>query len=284
MYIKGLKFRYINYACYEIVLPNGKVIVVDPCIVMKTPMPGETECRKIDFKREDFTGADYIILSHTHPDHTLEVGYLAEKYQSKVIVGAMSSYALAEAYDINMDQVYPCFPNEKFEMEDFTIEVFRGKHTFTRKKSTIGDRLQHRQMEEYSEAAHLASIWGSMEYCDYVITTKENLRIFICGGQPQWFYFTNVDEIVKTKAPNIVLRQSSSKYTPEEFGRHMDHFGPQLVMPLHQDGIERASGMKKEEYFGRANQELERIGSQTRILDPVPLKWYSIGMSIEMEE
>lgn len=32
MYIQGLKIRYINYACYEIVLPNGKVIVVDPCI------------------------------------------------------------------------------------------------------------------------------------------------------------------------------------------------------------------------------------------------------------
>ena len=32
MNINGFKIRWINYACYEIVLPNGKVIVVDPCI------------------------------------------------------------------------------------------------------------------------------------------------------------------------------------------------------------------------------------------------------------
>ena len=36
MFINGLKFRYVNYACYEIVLPNGKVIVVDPCIDRKS--------------------------------------------------------------------------------------------------------------------------------------------------------------------------------------------------------------------------------------------------------
>ena len=106
------------------------------------------------------------------------------------------------------------------------------------------------------------------------------MRIFICGGQPQWFYFTNVDEIVKTKAPNIVIRQSSTKYSPEEFGRHMDTFGPQLVLPLHQDGIERSIGMKQEEYFGRANAELERIHSQTRVLNPVPLKWYAVSMAV----
>ncbi len=283
MYIQGLKIRYINYACYEIILPNGKVIVVDPCIDMGHKMPGDVERKPLDFKSDDFTGADYILISHTHGDHTMEVGHLAKKFNSKIIVGALSALSLAEEYDLNTDQIYPCFPNEKFVMEDITVEVFRGKHTFNRKAPTIGERLSQPMVHEVSKAAQMAGIYGSMEYCDYLITTKENVRLFICGGQPQWFYFTNVDEIVKAKSPNIVIRQSSSKYTPEEYGRHMDQFGPQLVLPLHQDGIERSIGMSKEEYFGRANQELERIGSQTRILDPEPLKWYNIGMSVTEE-
>lgn len=284
MFINGLKFRYVNYACYEIVLPNGKVIVVDPCIDMG-PMPGEKEHLAPDFKKEEFTGADYIILSHTHADHTLEVGYLAKKYNSKIIVGAMSALSLAEAYDLNTDQVYPCFPNEKFIMEDFTIEVFRGKHTFNRRGPTLGERLKNPASFEKTPAEQLASIYGSMEYCDFMITTKENVRIFICGGQPQRFYFTNADEIVKEKAPNIVIRQSSSKYTPEEFGRHMDQFGPQLVLPLHQDGLARSpiGDLTPQGWFDKANAELERIGSQTRILNPVPARWYTVGMSITEE-
>lgn len=284
MFINGLKFRYVNYACYEIVLPNGKVIVVDPCIDMG-PMPGHPEQPAPDFKREDFTGADYIIVSHTHGDHTLDLGYLAKKYNSKIIVGAMSALSLAETYDLNTDQVYPCFPNEKFILEDFTIEVFRGKHTFNRRGNTIGERMKNPNRSEKTPAAQLAGIYGSMEYCDYLITTKENVRIFICGGQPQWFYFTNVDEIMKEKAPNIVIRQSSSKYTPEEFGRHMDQFGPQLVLPLHQDGLGRSpiGDLTPQGWFDKANEELERIGSQTRILNPIPAKWYTVGMSITEE-
>ena len=42
MLIPGIEFRYINYCCYEIVLPNGKEIVIDPCIDFK----GESSLKK----------------------------------------------------------------------------------------------------------------------------------------------------------------------------------------------------------------------------------------------
>ncbi len=282
MKINGLRFRYVNYACYEVILPNGKVIVVDPCIDMGDKLPQEYRRKDVSFKNSDFTGADYIIISHTHEDHTLEVGYLAKKYKSKIIVGAMSALSFAEAYDLNTDQVYPCFPNEYFIFEDFKIEVFRGKHTFNRAGQTIGQRINNPMHERENEYERLASIYGSIEYCDYLITTNENVRIFICGGQPQWFYFTNVDDIVREKAPNIVIRQSSSKYTPEEFGRHMGFFGPQLVLPLHQDGLTRSPiDCTVDEWFERANSELKRINSSTRILNPEPFRWYTVYMGVQ---
>ncbi len=279
MNLQGLKFRYINYACYEIVLPNGKVIVIDPCILMPN-----VKDPSIWFKKEDFTGADYILLSHTHLDHTMEVGYLADKFTSKVIVPALSSFSLTESIDLITDQVYPVFPNEKFIFEDFKLEVYRGKHTFSRKGGRMSERISHPINPNGNAAEKLTNLYGSMEYCDYMITTKENVRIFICGGQPQWFYFTNADEIVKEKAPNIIIRQSSSKYTPEEYGRHMASYGAQLILPLHQDGLSRSPiDCTPEYWFERANKELEKIGAVTRILNPIPFQWYVVSMSIIKE-
>ena len=152
MYIQGLKIRYINYACYEIVLTNGKVIVVDPCIDIGYSISGDVEREPLNFKNVDFTGADYILISHTHIDHTMEIGYLAKKFKSKIVVGAMSALSLAESYNLNTDQIYPCYPNEKFIMEDITVEVFRGKHTFNRKEPTIGEILSQPMFHCYGSA------------------------------------------------------------------------------------------------------------------------------------
>ena len=280
MSINGFKFRYINLACYEIILPNGKVIVVDPCIDMPEGDIVHSET-PIDFKKEDFIGADYIIVSHTHGDHTLELGYLTKKFNSKVIVGALSAFNLAAAYDLSTNQVYPCFPNEKYVMEDFIVEVFRGQHVFGGKRNGLATRIAKGHPFAINEYDQRSWLIGSMEYCDYLITTKENIRIFICGG-----LFTNVDEIVKKYAPNIVLRQSHQylNYTPEEYGRQMGFFGAQLCMPLHQDELNRSPiECTPDQWFERANAELQRIGSSTQILNPKPLKWYKVSMSVTEE-
>lgn len=120
MNLETLKLRWINYACYEIVLPNKKTIIVDPCIDFE---------KKASFTYEDFTGCDYILLSHTHYDHTMEVGKLCNKFKPKVIAGELSAYALCEFFDIDFDSVFPVSPNEEFVFDDFKLEVFRGKHT-----------------------------------------------------------------------------------------------------------------------------------------------------------
>ena len=60
----------------------------------------------------------------------------------------------------------------------------------------------------------------------------------------------------------------------------MDQFHPQLVLPLHQDGIERKTNMKIQDYVDRANVEFEKLNSSTRMLNPIKYKWYEISMNV----
>ena len=271
----NLKLRWINYAGYELVLPNGKVIVIDPCIDIYN---------KIDsFTPEDYTGADYIILSHTHYDHTKDISYLEKKYNSKVIVGALSAKALATYFDIDIDHLYPVFPQEKYEFEDFTLHCFRAKHTFFNSlNNTLNGMMERTNSEDYLfPKEHIeCDMFGSIEYMDYMITTKENYRIFISGGGAHWQTYTNIYQTMKDFRPNLLFRQSSSKYTPEQYGQMADDFGAQFVFPLHQDGILKKMPISIEEYMSRANSELAKIGSFTRVINPIQFKWYSIETSV----
>ncbi|MBR0138206.1 MAG: MBL fold metallo-hydrolase [Erysipelotrichaceae bacterium] len=277
MKTKGIRIRYVNYACYEIVLPNGKVIVVDPSI--------DYTNKTTEFTRDDFTGADYILLSHTHYDHDSDLPYLAEKFDSKVFVGAMSCYGELQYSDIPFDNIYPVYPGEVYEMQDFTLEVFRGKHTFLGKQNRMSLIEPKESLNDYFPKNHKQSdIFGGIEYMDYMITTKENTRIFINGGGPNWMFYNNIFTTMKEKSPNIVFRQSSSKYTPEVFAQTVDQFHAQLVFPLHQDGVARKTDFTIKEYVERANAEFDRIGSNTRMINPVPFKWYTISFCVEEED
>lgn len=271
-----IKIRYINYACYEIILPNGKEIVIDPCV--------DYTDKTIAFTRDDFKGADYILLSHTHYDHDKDLPYLAKKFNSKVFVGAMSAMSELRYSDIIFDNIYPVYPGEVYELPDFTLEVFRGKHTFLGSENYMSNR-EGKKLNDYFPENHNASdVLGGIEYMDYLITTKENTRIFINGGGPNWMFHNNIFTSMKQKSPNIVFRQSSSKYTPEQFAQTVNEFHPQLVFPLHQDGVARKTNFTINEYTQRVNAELERIGSSTRMINPTPFKWVNVYFTVEEED
>ena len=63
----SLKIRAFNVGgAFEIKLPNGKIVLIDPFFTSNQFEGG--------FTREDVTGADYILLTHSHYDHDIDVG------------------------------------------------------------------------------------------------------------------------------------------------------------------------------------------------------------------
>ena len=68
MRTESVKIRWITTCCFEVVLPNGKVILFDPWTGKSEGYPDFTV--ETGMTAADFTGADYIILTHAHFDHT----------------------------------------------------------------------------------------------------------------------------------------------------------------------------------------------------------------------
>lgn len=113
MNLSGLKMRWINYAGYEIVLPNGKVVLIDPSLSMNL-----AEEEREQLAEKFYTnGCDYIIISHIHMDHINDIPTLLKKYNPKIFVGATSAYWLMQLYNISRDNIYPVFPNEVYELD-----------------------------------------------------------------------------------------------------------------------------------------------------------------------
>ena len=72
----GIRIRWLGTACFEICLPSGEVIIIDPYL---------DEAINSAVRSRDIERADLICVSHGHFDHILDVGRLANRLGSKVI-------------------------------------------------------------------------------------------------------------------------------------------------------------------------------------------------------
>ena len=66
--------RWINDACYEIRLPDGREVLIDPYI-------DESPNHVLHMDAE---GADYVLISHTHFDHVLSLGTIVERFEPQI--------------------------------------------------------------------------------------------------------------------------------------------------------------------------------------------------------
>jgi len=267
MYTDGIKIRWITDACYEMILPNGKVIVTDP----------DTNYAGLKgFSVKDFSGADYILCTHTHFDHISDIGELAEKYHSKIFVGTMGAPELCRYFDINYNSIYPVSPGEVFECGDFTLEVFRAKHKdFPLEKNFRPSVFRPRAVNMGGEKGVELSHIGFMESLDFLITTQNHLRIMIVSGA---LTYRNIETTVKNKAPDIILRQCSISLEAEAFADVIDKLGCQLILPHHHQKLLDSGRMQ--EYTEKVNEILAVKAPYTKFFNPQPFKWYTISLSI----
>lgn len=285
---RSIRIRWITTTGFEVVLPNGKVLLFDPWLG-KSMKDLQMD---IDVKIEDLTGADYLFISHIHGDHCDDVPAIADyfkkdTYGGRIYCPALSAKAFADHFDVPYREIVLEFPGMQYETDDFVLDVYPCRHLgdagapIGPRPSTSVERAKARGADEYDV---LSGALGSLEEVDLGITIKENnFRFMVLGGRI--YKFNNVYKACEETHPQFVIRQLSPGFSPKEYAEMVHRFHAPIVFPSHHDShhLEEVRNTTYEEYFSEVNKELEEMGSITRVVNIERMKWYNIGTFCEEE-
>ena len=281
----SIKLRWLGYVCFEVVLPDGKVLVIDPYIDYSPTSP---------IRCQDVTGADYIAITHGHFDHITDIGTLVEKFNSKVICSHQLAEPLTALFAFDFANVVKVTSGDDIVFGDLRIEVKRGQHVNILAAMRAGyERSSGREATGMSGDEVLAAAQsvaaqsqtpetrdmmqrirdarlGTGEQLNFVFQTSENLRIYVYSSG---IYEHLRQEVVDAHC-NVFLPQLGG-IGPRQVAEVSALSGAEIVIPTHHDG----GGAKA---MHRAVQRMAKhLAARTKaqVLDIEPGKWYEIGVT-----
>lgn len=266
MKVSCVRIRWFNDACYEIKLPDGKGILIDPHI------------RQSPYKSLDIgavEAADYILISHTHFDHVTDVGFLSEQYDSRIFAPHLGGVELARCHNIPGYRMHLCSPGDSFELKDFRLECFRGKHTNLGADDCPENWPENMKREGQPPDTMTMNILGSYEYLIYLITLPSNFRILIWGGE------AGCDAIKQARRfqPNISIAQLPREDVGQ-VARLYEAIGGQMIFLHHHDSF-IAKGLDGQTIIDETIARTETLTPYTRIINPEKGRWYEVCLSAE---
>jgi L-ascorbate metabolism protein UlaG (beta-lactamase superfamily) len=284
----SIKLRWLGYVCFEIILPSGKVLVIDPYIDYSPTAP--IKCREV-------TGADYIALTHGHYDHVTDVGPLVEKFDSKVICSNQVAEPLANFFKLDPARMIKVTAGNTIDFEDLSIEVKKAEHISllplmqaAYKRITNEDADPKLSLAELNKAMARASAGYGQgtpvdemrqkmqaagivagEQLNFIFTTSDNLRIYV--------YSADAVEYLRKE-----VRESRVNIFCPQLGGVRAHAaadmaalsGAEIVIPTHHDG----EGLETMHARARKMAEYLKEKSNARLLDIEHGKWYELGVTV----
>ena len=273
----SIKFRWLGYACFEVVLPSGKVLVTDPYIDYSSTAP---------IRCEEVTGADYVAITHGHFDHVTDVGPLVKRFGSRVVCSHQVAGPLARLFDLPEGDIVKVTAGDTVDFDDLTIEVRRGEHIDLRALMASrgsGDRPTGEVRPAISaqmpgdRSQRLAEMRGRMqavgleagEQLTFVFRAGDNLRICLYSSGAYDFLR---QEVVDARA-NVFLAQLGGMM-PARAAELAALSGADVIIPTHHDGtgeeVMRSSSRRMAEHLAKR--------TQAQFLDIVPGRWYRLGV------
>ncbi len=114
-----IKMRWLGTACFEIVLPNRKTLIIDPYLDDSISAP---------ITSDDLKACDFIFLSHGHYDHVLDVGKLAKRFNPKIFCSHVVAGSLMESLGVAPGLITRVKAGEVIREEGLLVEVLEGFH------------------------------------------------------------------------------------------------------------------------------------------------------------
>ncbi|QXP67384.1 metal-dependent hydrolase [Polaribacter sp. AHE13PA] len=119
-----MKIKYLGHSCFSIEI-NKVIILVDPFI------SGNSLASHIDIST---LKADFILLTHAHQDHVLDVEVIAERTKAVIV----SNYEIAMYYGAKDLEVTALNHGGTFKTEHFSAKYVNAIHTSSFADGTYG--------------------------------------------------------------------------------------------------------------------------------------------------
>lgn len=253
---------YLTRAKYP--SPNDGVMANDPRPLVNGNSVVTPDAAVID---AHIPKADYIFLTHSHPDHSLDVPYIAKKTGARVI-GTESTGNLARAEGVAERQIQVVKGGEELRFDGFSVRVIRSLHGIFRKPAPG-------QAEPVAPPLIPADVKGPLRFGQHVeggtlayLISIQNHRILLFGSM------NYIESEVNGLRPDVALigampeRNNIPDYTP----RLMRALGnPPLVIPTHWDrfnvtyDVSQAPAVERLQSF---IEEIKAASPSTRVIVP----------------
>lgn len=271
-----LRMRWLGTACFEIVLPNGKTLVIDPFVDDSVSSP---------ITSDQFEGCDYLFLTHGHYDHILDAGKLAARFNPIIYCSQLVSESLAVHLGVNSDQVRTVTAGDIVRVNGMTIEVIQGTHVefISDYKRLTGKEFQPetpvKEAIETTVTMTFETDWRPPrieewmekfpqgEQLNYVFEPDQGPRVYMAGTRPD----PNQIKIAGDVQADITLLQvppaNALKGLEKSTADLAIASGCQVCVPQHHDPL--LKGAKKTDLG-----TLKTLLSGIRFQELVSGKWY----------
>jgi len=171
--------RWLGTACFEIVLPSGKTIVLDPYMDDSYTAP---------IRSDQIQGCDYIFITHGHFDHVTDVGKLAERFSPRILCSGTTAQALVEHQGVDRDLFTTIHAGDVITDADLSAEVVRGVHVDLSGLRVPSDRKETVRLSTvdfpYEKLGKWMRNYPGGEQLNFVFEPKDGQRIYVAGTYP----------------------------------------------------------------------------------------------------
>jgi L-ascorbate metabolism protein UlaG (beta-lactamase superfamily) len=232
----------------------------DPRPVVKMNEPPEIDAETIDAR---VPRADYILASHSHFNHIMDVPYIAKK-TGAIVIGTESTVNVALNGGVPDDRIHAVKGGEDYAFERFSLRVIPSLHSalsckLYRDFGTVPRSDDPLSLDEYVEGGTLAYLlrfggreillFGSMNYIELEVDGLRPDIVFIASAPPRLEIHDYTARLMRCLGcpPIVVATHWDDQGLP--FGAPQDaalkHTGPfieevkavspdsQVVVPLH---------------------------------------------------
>jgi L-ascorbate metabolism protein UlaG (beta-lactamase superfamily) len=281
-----LTLRWFGAAGWEISASSpdsgaGPVILVDPYLTRAkygASSSWDPEDARPSFTRSDtlfsdtalvdslVERADYILVQHSHPDHVMDVPYLAKR-TGAVVIGHETTINIMRAYGIPDAQLITVRGGEDYDFGEVSIRVIPSLHSPLDDKRYYQSEVVAAGVERPLRISQLVE-GGSLMY----LVRLAGREVLTMGSM------NYVEREVEGLRPDVALVGAAPShleiwdYTP----RLMAALGfPQVVMPTHADNFQAPYGSAmayRTEWVESFVDEVRAASPGTRVVVPKHLE------------